>query len=530
MHGIPRTPTNEQLAHETIPADSISVLISCRPTIMPNDEGGSTNLFVRFKHHVDAAVGSGLQSIFGLPSFVTQNFDARAVREPFESSRPSVMTASPPYRGKHSSMGSYIAGAGIPSASSPSNAAAAAAAANDDDDDAVHPPSTRRSHYHFEPAVLEATIDYLSDGSLEDHRLAWDLFLRHSSYSPAVLQSTLGQGPPRPRDLPDDVDASYLTWADAFEDLLKVSSALPLPDIVVRAREATIEAGLSAHAGFLPGATHSVASSLRRLRTAGSMNHVYLPVDDHKRGYRSPRTMEEWVEKRAAESRARKVKRPRLTHLGAVVPELGFPTSSTPRAPETRSGDWKGEEQVRRPLDDLKALAGFIQGAVGLLDDLSVRTEDQSRREKRVDTISPVVPAASEAKTEEDLYQSWQASTGNQQEGKAENSGWRIQSSWSTESTSTTTEGGKTTTKTTKRDPSGTMAKTVAEFVDEEGRRHMETVVQKTDPEGHVTTQRHHVVQAAGQWKEIEESRTGSEKQSIKDDESKKDGRKGWFW
>ncbi|POR33608.1 Uncharacterized protein TPAR_06191 [Tolypocladium paradoxum] len=135
----------------------------------------SSNIFVRFKQHVDSNIASGFNTLLGVPTAPHQS----------RTDDTSSSTLHPN------------------SSSSPSSSS--------------HLPST-------------CNAMHVQEASRPGH---WDVFslVSSASYSPTALRH-LPQ--PVPNDLPHELDPTVFTFEDAFEDLLAVSQGQPLPDINTR--------------------------------------------------------------------------------------------------------------------------------------------------------------------------------------------------------------------------------------------------------------------------------------------------------
>lgn len=138
---------------------------------MSKDSETPSNVFVRFKQHVDSNIASGLNTVF--PHQGPRRYIS-------ETESPSISSLE---RTSHKSAQSK------PNMSSP----------NEDKESGLN------------------AIDVLSISS--------------SSYNPQSLRN-LPQ--PVPKDLPSHLDPSVFTFQDAFEDLLEVSQGKPLPTITAR--------------------------------------------------------------------------------------------------------------------------------------------------------------------------------------------------------------------------------------------------------------------------------------------------------
>lgn len=152
---------------------------------MPRDSDSSlTNVFVRFKQHVDSAVASGFHALFARPQ-------PQPLHQP-ESELSTVKSAD-----------TLTSDSASDSASDSSSQPA--------------PPS---------PVTMANVESHASSASALD-----TVSVASWSYSPANLRH-LRQ--PVPNDLPAQCDSTVFTFEDAFEDLLTVSQGRPLPDIKSR--------------------------------------------------------------------------------------------------------------------------------------------------------------------------------------------------------------------------------------------------------------------------------------------------------
>ena len=215
---------------------------------MPEDDDPKSR-FVKFKQHVDAHVSAGLHSLFGIPSMVTKGFNLNIERRT-------------PQEG---------------STSTPSRAGPGAQAAGSDD-------ASLAAWEEQESAMVEARLDQCRGGLREDHEYAWDLFIQRSRYSPFRLEQEMPLGP-CPADLEDGMDPDSFGWTDAFEDLLRASSSLPMMNVRER------YAQKKAWSGFF-GEREPEHLAYWRLR-AYRLPEAYFPYRDYN--YQSPQTMEEWV-------------------------------------------------------------------------------------------------------------------------------------------------------------------------------------------------------------------------------------------
>ncbi|KAM0473837.1 hypothetical protein ACHAPX_007885 [Trichoderma viride] len=164
---------------------------------MPRDGDSSlTNVFVRFKQHVDSAVASGFHAVFA-------------------RSQPLHQPPSPDiHRQPESELSSTVKSADTLTSESASDSASDNFSQPAPLDPAPITMANTESHASSAPASALDTVSVAS----------W-------SYSPANLRH-LQQ--PVPNDLPAQCDSTVFTFEDAFEDLLTVSQGRPLPDIKSR--------------------------------------------------------------------------------------------------------------------------------------------------------------------------------------------------------------------------------------------------------------------------------------------------------
>ncbi|KND91490.1 hypothetical protein TOPH_03757 [Tolypocladium ophioglossoides CBS 100239] len=134
----------------------------------------SSNVFVRFKQHVDSNIASGFNMLLGVPTAPRQS-------------------------------------------------------RSDDTSSTLHPNSSSS------PSPSSHLLSTCNAMDIQEARRPgnWDVFslVSSASYSPTALRH-LPQ--PVPNDLPRDLDSTIFTFEDAFEDLLAVSQGQPLPDINTR--------------------------------------------------------------------------------------------------------------------------------------------------------------------------------------------------------------------------------------------------------------------------------------------------------
>lgn len=338
---------------------------------MPDDSSPSRNPFVRFKHHIDQRIAAGLQSIFGLPSVVSQAF---SLPQPKQQPEPTTLP---------SNADTATTTKMLPSEGGDNNTP---------------------SHDSNPFPSLETSLAALTGGTRSESLLAWRLFLTHSAYSPLLLDETFPHRP-TPNGIPSHADpALYSSWADAFEDLLLASSARPMVELAARPRMRAEQlaglffSGTNGSGSWQWGVGDRVAEAaalyLRRLRRQ-RLDEVYFPYRDVKRGYISPGTMEEWVALRREETEREEERRRR------------WETIWRERAEEAEKDEGeKGErfgDMVEAVLRGANSLAKDVEGAVreteGMVRELERMVKEGLGKNQDEDDVDT-------AKTEEDLYSS----------------------------------------------------------------------------------------------------------------------------
>ena len=285
---------------------------------MPDDDDPKSR-FIKFKQHVDAHVSAGLHSLFGIPSMVTQGFKLNTERRT-------------PQEG---------------SASKPSRGALPEPAGNDE--------ASLAAWEEQESAMIEARLDQCRGGLREDHEYAWDLFIQRSRYSPFRLDEEMPVGP-CPADLEAGMDPDAFGWTDAFEDLLRASSSLPMMNVKER------YAQKKAWSGFF-GEREPEHLAYWRLR-AYRLPEAYFPYRDYN--YQSPQTMEEWVRlRRNDEDEQLAWQNEGLRRAREIARAFGISTDafsgtaydassddSTQKGPEPEGSDNQGHQQKRAPENE----------------------------------------------------------------------------------------------------------------------------------------------------------------------------------
>ncbi|KAK3333418.1 hypothetical protein B0T19DRAFT_483478 [Cercophora scortea] len=256
---------------------------------MPADDDPPRNPFVRFKHYVDNRVSAGLQSIFGLPSVVSRTFSL--------PTPPTSSSNTDDNNKNKSNTKSTDDKKDPPNIMAPRSLVPRSSAITNNAQDTAPSP--------YDDPALESKLDQLRGGTFDDHQQAWHLFATYSEYSPLRLSAEFGWEP-TPNGLPSHYDPELFGWTDAFEDLLAASSGKPMMSLADRylLNQLTFPstAWRSSREGRYSG-NRSAQAWLNRLRAQG-LTEVYFPFHEPHVGYRSPQTMQEWVEARREMARA----------------------------------------------------------------------------------------------------------------------------------------------------------------------------------------------------------------------------------
>ncbi|GAB1320749.1 hypothetical protein MFIFM68171_10959 [Madurella fahalii] len=480
------------------------------------DEEPSNNPFVRFKQHVDANIHAGLNSVVSLSSAVSRS-NSNHTAEPTNTTTSSKTTEMT----EPSTSSSPSAPHGIP------------------------PPyeQTTSSPYthalrRLQPSPqLEAALDALRGGSRAEAQTAWDLFLTQSAYSPLRLHRELGWHP-RPNEssrggaTAAGAPQPATGWLDAFEDLMLASSAAEMADPRRRAAEQRSPGWhhhLFALADYRDAFTVHGAYGcwaemrwLKRMASAG-LREVYFPVWDASRpAERSPRTMEEWVERRRRERVAREERE-----------MAAFERASRGRGRRSEVGENRDDE-IGSFFSDI----GGVVKALGKLleDEIMGESEGERKRGGRNATEEKDKDAP---ETEGDLY-SVIRSAFNESERSLSNffksisEGRRDDGFWEAKPASPPK------TETTEFVENGITKKTTkTEFVDERGNTRTKTETTWTDEDGRVIMRQVQSSSSQSQQWHATFGGSGNDNRDEKDDKgdrdpssSSKDQRKdgGWFW
>ncbi|KAK0623230.1 hypothetical protein B0T14DRAFT_169261 [Immersiella caudata] len=156
---------------------------------------------------------------------------------------------------------------------------------------------------------IESILDTFVGGTLGDSYMGNTLFFIRSPYSPFLLDRYLGWRP-LPRDALDKQQGQHEDqycggWTDAFQDLLCVSSGLPLLDPSELQFRNRFSRELFTRDGGAPKDEIGFQAEvwIRHMKQH-RLDEVLFPYRDRSIPYRSPRTMPEWVTLREVERSA----------------------------------------------------------------------------------------------------------------------------------------------------------------------------------------------------------------------------------
>ncbi|KXX75298.1 hypothetical protein MMYC01_208670 [Madurella mycetomatis] len=480
---------------------------------MPDDEP-SKNPFVRFKQHVDANIHAGLNSVVALSSTISRGnsnpssepTDAATSSKTTEMTDPSTSSSAP---APHGTSPPYQQ----PTSSSP------------------YAPALRR----LQPSPqLEAALDALRGGSRAEAQTAWDLFLTQSAYSPLRLHRELGWHPRAHGDQGHEATAAAAAattgWLDAFEDLMLASSAAEMADLRRRAAEQR-SPGWHHHLFALGDyrdafSVHGAYASwpemrwLRRMATSG-LREVYFPVWDASRpAERSPRTMDEWAERRRREAVAQEEQE----------------MAAFERARKGRRNE-VGENVVDEVGSFFSDIGGVVRTLGKLLED-EIMGEREGERKRRGRSAAEEKDKEG-PETEGDLYSVIRSAFNESErslsnffksisEGRRDDGFWEPKpaSPPRTETTEVVEDGiTKKTTKTEFLDERGnTRSKTETTWTDEDGR----IIMRQVQSSSSQSQQWHATFGGSGNDNEGERNDRDDREPPSSSKEQKKDG--GWFW
>lgn len=435
---------------------------------------------MRFKQQVDARVSAGLQSVLGLPSYVTQNYNARDLSSnmPGAEGRESRYDRSSDHH-----------------ASSPSSS-----------------PSSDFDDWIFEQreaTANEAVLDRYYEGyGVQEHMRRWQIFAFGSRYSPLRLAMLPEQ--PCPRDISDGMDPSMFTFVDAFEDLLAESSGRRMMDLQTRYEMNQLLARM------WPRGEHPL-SWFSRLESQDLSNAYFR----YSRGNQhTPARMDDWGELTPEDDRD---KMPwgdaRETDAqNAERPPLPSPRPEEPGAQTSLFGELdRVFKELGKVLED--EISSFGQG----------RRPSERHQNKEGQEQDP--------KTEEDLYSTVQSAYHDAERSlsnfiKSFSGGrwgfepWRNDIKPSDTNAASGNE--------IREDESGKTVKSTEEFVDAFGNLHVKTEIRRTDWDGNeVASETHYSVRPVPQTRKVEEEspeKGSREEASPGQDEKKQEDKSGWFW
>ncbi|KAL2015985.1 hypothetical protein VTK56DRAFT_4474 [Thermocarpiscus australiensis] len=473
---------------------------------MPDDEP-SNNPFVRFKQHVDANIHAGLNTVMDFTTTTTS-------RHPAPESNTSPSTSS--FNNNN----------------------------NNDNNDTNN--TTTALTLLDEPSLhLEHRLDQLRGGTRDEARLAWRLFLTRSAYSPLRLARELGWQP-TPRGLPASAPQQQFGWLDAFEDLMLASSAAPMTDLREKSEAWMMQSsspwslvhgpgwgwfgfgsGFGFHGGFWGDGGGGPAAELAWLgrMSMRGLTEVYFPVYDPGLGYQSPRTLEEWAERRRAEQR-------RLDDAERLWGELEG----------KRRGAIEEAKSERDVWGDAGDRGSFFSDIGGIVKVLGKVLEDEVRPfsgfgrgegSGKRDRSDGTTVEKKNAETEDDLYSAIQSAF-HESERSLSNFFKSLSEGWRDNSLREPKPASPPKTETAEVVENGITKKTTKkEFVDEHGNAHSKTETTWKDENGRVIMRQ--VQSSMGRSEHWQRTIDGGSAKPEPDKEAtdsskeqKKEG--GWFW
>ncbi|KAK4123888.1 hypothetical protein N657DRAFT_645495 [Parathielavia appendiculata] len=496
-----------------------------------DNSNNNSNPFIRFKHHVDANIHAGINTI---TSF------SRSPLSPSSQQNPS----SPPSNSQPTTRDTT---AGTTTTTNYSG-------------DITTTADLTTSMLSPADQHLESRLDLLRQGgaTAPEAAVAWRLFVTRSAYSPLRLQLECGGWQPTPAGGEAGEYGGGAGWLDAFEDLMRVSSGLGLLDLraASREREESGEEGLWHELGWgngrfgfgglllggFPGLPHHhhhhgmvgfpfpglrEMAWLERMRRQG-LTEVLFPVYDPGLGYSSPRTMGEWAERRRAEEQ-------RAREVGRVWEELvgeGRRAVEEARREAEREADaWRDAAQ-QKGLSFFDGIGEVVRTLGEVLEDIKTLPravwEDEKPRGKD-DTAKEKRNSAPE--TENDLYSVVQSAF-QESERSLSNFFKSFSDAWRTDSLPEPKPASPPKTETTEVVQDGITKKTTKrDFVDKHGNTHSKTETTWTDKDGRVVMRQ--VYSSMGRsehWDKAEEDRTTRRDKETTEElkEQRKEG--GWFW
>jgi len=285
------------------------------------------------------------------------------------------------------------------------------------------------------------------------------------------------------------------------------------------------------------------AAWLGRMEELG-LKEVLFPVWDVRMGYQSPRTMEEWVERRRVEAKREE----EMERLWEDLLGESRDREEARRELEKEADD--ARQRIKRELDAWRdagqeTATSFFDGIGGIVRTLGKVLEDEAKslqrfgkkdedsRERRDETATVKKTDTTAPETENDLYSAIQ-STFHESERSLSNFFKSISESWRDRAEPKPASPPKT--ETTEVVENGiTKRTTKKEFIDERGNTHLKTETTWTDDSGRVVMKQVHSSMGRSEhWEETfpEPTMTPATQNVKKTDEPNEQQRKegGWFW
>ncbi|KAL1838850.1 hypothetical protein VTJ49DRAFT_2173 [Mycothermus thermophilus] len=547
------------------------------------DDNHDSNPFVRFKHHVDANIHAGINTLTGLSRSRTSSGGDDHVAGTTTTTTTGSGTMTPNTTTNTNNLNDSLSLARSLGLLSPQD-------------------------HHFEARLTSLTSSSPNGAStLPQASAAWRLFLLRSAYSPLRLEydwqssspSSLSSSTtspwrhvPTPRDLPQGCEAGEVGWLEAFEDLLRASSGLPLTDLRERVAEnrrvwgrfglgldgigfpffspGSLFGGSDGPFGFLFGGTDGdrwgwdrldrwdgkdewpwgwhlqhrhdrhpgslaramglglgmggegvrAASWLNRMEEQG-LNEVLFPVCDPVRGYQSPRTVQEWTERRQAEASRQKETESLWEELMQDVKQTSTETHVKEVDAETqreREAAEEGRRRLRRELESWwdagqDTATSFFDGIGGFVRMLGKVLEDEARslqqfgkpdKDSKDNKNAPEKDKSSGPETETDLYTLIQSTFHDSERSlsnlfKTLSEGWH--NAFNTHQPKPASPPKTETTESFDKATGLTKKTTKTEYVDDRGNNHAKTETTWTDESGKVVMRQvHSSVGRAERW------------------------------
>lgn len=444
---------------------------------MSPDEDPPKNPFVRWKQHVDRHIADGLNSVLGVPSIISKTLQLNSTGTSPQSTTP---TTDPSVSDQVQQLRRI-------------------------DCPRVHEPKNMRS-FTFNIAAQAALGDIAAT-------------IHDPDYSPLCLDQHLP--PPVPRGVPDDVELdphTDFTYRDAYEDLLRVSTGLPLtPFSTLAARKSP---GYRMY-GFDGGETPF--SWLGRISSQGLIHRVL------KQAAQQPYVVEEDGQ------RDQKERQDTFAALTKSWSETNNPFRSDPGDTFGRdTPNDKEQEEDEFPRSLFTELNRAFRVMERVFDEAA---EKQTRRPDSKDQTQEKLSTM--PSTEAEMYEMLRqvmsgdsslsslvrAAMGISAEAQAQTT-----SSWTSQSTSARGDDDTTGTRT---------VRTTEEHTDEDGNRHRKVTVQKLNAAGEeISRETHHTTQSGsksrgrpeqdGETNGRKAPSPSAEREPVKS--SNVSSGSGWFW